>query len=196
MDALTVAYGLALAVAGLARVVTSSGLVRRGRLPAAVGFGSPRQRARHRSVGDLGRASVDGDGDPGPLRAPRRRAWWSGSRSTFAWERGLVGPTTGLVVELGSRAGGTLRDRLATVLGDPSLVVGYARPGGGIRRQGRPTRSPSRRVGSDRAVLPVRQGTEVVSVIVHDGERHRRRRARGRRRRGGPARGRECPTAG
>ena len=81
-----------------------------------------------------------------------------------AWARGAA---TGLVVELGSRAGGTLRDRLADGLGDPSLVVGYARPGEGFADEdGHLIALPTD--GSDRAVLPVRRGTEVVSVIVHD----------------------------
>ena len=48
-----------------------------------------------------------------------------------------------------------------------SLVVGYARPGGDFADEdGHLIALPTD--GSDRAVLPVRRGTEVVSVIVHD----------------------------
>ncbi len=46
------------------------------------------------------------------------------------WGRWAQATVTGLVVDLGeSDASGTLRDRLARALGDPTLVVGYWLPG-------------------------------------------------------------------
>ena len=46
------------------------------------------------------------------------------------WGRWAQAAVTGLVVDLGeSDASGTLRDRLARTLGDPTLVVGYWLPG-------------------------------------------------------------------
>ena len=166
VDVLTIAYGLSLALAGLARVVTSSGLVRRGRLPAAAGSVALGSLLVIDRVGDLGAASSMATATlvtyellvAGVVVALTIDLWRGG------WARGAA---TGVVVELGSRVGGTLRDRLAVVLGDPSLVVGYARPGGGFADEdGRPVALPPD--GSGRAVMPVRQGAEVVSVIVHD----------------------------
>ena len=165
-DALTVAYGLSLAIAGLARVRSSSGLVRRGLLPAAAGSVAIGGLLVVDRVADLEGAASTGTASlvVYELLVAGVMVALTLDLRLGAWARGAA---TGLVVELGSRAGGTLRDRLATVLGDPSLVVGYARPGGGFADEdGHPIALPPD--GSDRAVMPVRRGAEVVSIIVHD----------------------------
>jgi signal transduction histidine kinase len=75
---------------------------------------------------------------------------------------------TGLVVDLGTAGGGTLRDKLARALGDPSLAIGYrvAETGGFVDDAGRPLEVP--RAGSRRAVTPLVDRGEEIAVLVHD----------------------------
>ena len=76
---------------------------------------------------------------------------------------------TGLVVDLGTTGElGTLRDKLAGALGDPTLVVGY-RIGEGRRLvddAGAVVRVPS--PGSGRAVTPIEDDGELIAVLVYD----------------------------
>ena len=76
---------------------------------------------------------------------------------------------TGLVVDLGATGElGTLRDKLAGALGDPTLVVGY-RVGEGTRLvddAGEVVRVPP--PGSGRAVTPIDDHGERVAVLVYD----------------------------
>ena len=164
VDAMTIAYGLALAAAGIARVATSTGHVRRGRLLAAAGSVVVGSLLVIDRLGLVGSSTGSGLLVLYELLVAGLLVAMTLDVRRGAWARGAA---TGLVVELGSRAGGTLRDRLATVLGDPTLVVGYAQPGGGFADEGgQPVELPPN--GSGRAVMPVREGAEVVSVIVHD----------------------------
>jgi signal transduction histidine kinase len=83
-----------------------------------------------------------------------------------AWAQTAV---SGLVVDLGEPAmGGTLRDKLARALGDPTLVVGYWVPEQGryVDEAGRPVELPSAR--ADRVVRPVEEDGQRVAVLVHD----------------------------
>jgi signal transduction histidine kinase len=76
---------------------------------------------------------------------------------------------TGLVVELGTvPEGGTLRERLAAALGDPSLVVGYwlAEEQAYFDETGRKLGLPD--VGSGREATIVRDGGDPVAALVHD----------------------------
>jgi signal transduction histidine kinase len=85
------------------------------------------------------------------------------------WGRWTQAAITGLVVDLGELGdAGTLRDRLARALGDPSLVVGYWLPGEGryVDEAGRPVQLPS--AGAERAVTPIAQDGEPVAALVHD----------------------------
>lgn len=76
---------------------------------------------------------------------------------------------TGLVVELGERPEeGTLRDRLATALGDPSLAIGY-RIGDDdsyVDEVGRPIELPA--PGSGRETTVLRHDGEPIAALVHD----------------------------
>lgn len=74
---------------------------------------------------------------------------------------------TDLVVELAGARSATLRDRLASVLGDPSLLVGYwiAEEQRYVDADGRPVDLPD---GSTRAITPVDRGEAPVAVLVHD----------------------------
>ncbi|WP_369245759.1 sensor histidine kinase [Streptomyces sp. R41] len=77
---------------------------------------------------------------------------------------------TRLVVDLGEPAGGgPLRARLAPVLGDPGLELGYWVPelGGYVDEAGRPVRLPP--AGAARVVTPLEQDGRPLAVLVHDG---------------------------
>lgn len=80
------------------------------------------------------------------------------------WARAAV---TGLVIDLGDpRRAGTLRDRLARALGDPSLLLGYWLPDEGryVDESGA-TVEPDR---TGRALTPIAHDGEPVAVLVHD----------------------------
>ena len=82
------------------------------------------------------------------------------------WSEAAV---TGLVIELGERTEtGTLRDRLASALGDPSLAIGYAvdETGGFVDEAGLPVLLPA--PGSGRSVTPVGSDGDGIAVLVHD----------------------------
>jgi signal transduction histidine kinase len=82
------------------------------------------------------------------------------------WAEELV---TRLVVDLGAPGEmGTLRTKLATALGDPSLVVGYRLPetDSFVDDAGRPVDLGTTRPG--RAVTAIDDGGERVAVLVHD----------------------------
>jgi signal transduction histidine kinase len=85
------------------------------------------------------------------------------------WGRWAQGTVTGLVVDLGAASGGgTLRDRLARALGDPSLVLGYWLPD-----ELRYVDEAGRRVdlppdGDGRAVTPIEQDGVHMAALVHD----------------------------
>ncbi|HSC90617.1 MAG TPA: ATP-binding protein [Gaiellaceae bacterium] len=82
------------------------------------------------------------------------------------WAEAVV---TGLVVDLGAAHElGSVRDKLARALGDPTLVVGYRLAGGDelVDDAGRPVELP--RPGSARAVTPIDDGGERIAVLVHD----------------------------
>jgi signal transduction histidine kinase len=82
-----------------------------------------------------------------------------------SWERSAV---TDLVVELGERRSGTLPDRLARALGDPTLEVGYWLPNAGafVDSEGRPFALPD--PGSDRSVTIIEGEGAPVAALVHD----------------------------
>lgn len=82
------------------------------------------------------------------------------------WAEAIV---TGLVVDLGAREEtGTLRAKLASALGDPSLVVGYRLPETGtvVDDAGRPVELPP--PGSGRAVTTIDDSGGQIAVLVHD----------------------------
>src|SRR5262249_35191911 len=75
----------------------------------------------------------------------------------------------GLVVDLGAFApGGSLRDRLARTLGDPTLVIGYwvGDHGQYVDEAGRPLDIPA--ADADRAVTPIGDDGRRVAVLIHD----------------------------
>jgi signal transduction histidine kinase len=81
------------------------------------------------------------------------------------WDRAEV---TDLVVELGATRSGTLRDKLARALGDPSLQVGYwvPHPAGFVDSEGRQIRVPD--TGSGRSMTMVERDGQPLAILVHD----------------------------
>jgi signal transduction histidine kinase len=85
------------------------------------------------------------------------------------WGRGARATVTGLVVDLGEPAtSGTLRDRLARTLGDPTLVVGYWLPEESryVDEAGQPIELPV--ADAERALTPIDEDGRRVAVLVHD----------------------------
>jgi signal transduction histidine kinase len=82
------------------------------------------------------------------------------------WAEAVV---TGLVVDLGSAAeSGTLAEKLARALGDPTLVVGYRvkQTDGYVDDTGRPLQLPA--PGGARTATPLVDHGEEIAVLVHD----------------------------
>jgi hypothetical protein len=82
------------------------------------------------------------------------------------WAQATV---TGLVVDLGEPGtAGTLRDRLARTLGDPTLVVGYwlAEQNGYVDEAGRQVPLPA--AGGGRGVTPIAENGRQIAVLIHD----------------------------
>ena len=73
-----------------------------------------------------------------------------------------------LVIELGVGEGGTVRDRLADALADPSVEIAYARPDGlGYADElGAAIDVPT--TGPSRAITPILRDGQTIAVIVHD----------------------------
>ena len=167
LEALTLVWCLLLGSAGLARVARSSGMVRRGRMVAsagAVAIASVVAIDRAATLLGLGmsdvlvRATYD-------LVVAVVGVVLAADLRLGAWSRSAA---TGIVVELGASSDATsLRDRLAGVLGDPSLAVGYSTGAGDFADEaGRPIDGPA--AGSGRTVLPVFDGGNQVAMVVHD----------------------------
>ena len=166
-DAFTLVYCAALGITGGLRVVQSSGMVRRSRLIAGIGAVAVAAvvaadriaiLAGTQGTGSLALMVYDG------LIATLAVALTLDARSG-SWSRSAV---TGVVVELGQRAVvDSLRDRLAGVLGDQTLIVGYATVSGAFADEaGRQVLMP--RPGSGRRATRILDGNAEVAVIVHD----------------------------
>jgi signal transduction histidine kinase len=86
--------------------------------------------------------------------------WWTSSRGVLAR----------LVLDLGgAEDGGTLRDRLASAVGDPSITLGYAvegDPAAWVDDLGRPLVRPS--ASAQRAVTPIAAGGHELGFLAHD----------------------------
>lgn len=167
LDALTLVWCLLLGSVGFARVWRSSGMVRRGRMVASAGaitVASVVAVDRIAALFDVGVPDALVRATYGLVVAVVGVALAADLR-LGAWSRSAA---TGIVVELGASSDATsLRDRLAGVLGDPSLVVGYATGAGEFADEaGRPIEPPA--AGSGRTVLPVFDRGNQVAVVVHD----------------------------
>src|SRR5207253_1791839 len=86
------------------------------------------------------------------------------------WRASSPGVLARFVVDVGGVAeAGTLRDRLAGAVGDPSLTIGFAVEGdthAWVDDTGNPIRRP--RVTADRAVTPIAVGGLELGFVAHD----------------------------
>ena len=166
-DYATIAFALGLTALATRRYVAAGGPERRARLTAliaATGFGLVL------AVGAATRvAGIEADS----------ALLWAydavvclvaiGLFADLLWGRWAQAAVTGLVVDLGeSEASGTLRDRLARTLGDPTLVVGYRlrEQNGYVDEAGRPVELPA--ADARRALTPIEEGGRQGAVLVHD----------------------------
>ena len=92
-----------------------------------------------------------------------------GFLADLLWGRWTQAAVTKLVVELGEPSEtGTLRDRVAGALGDPSLLLAYWVPevSAYVNERGDPVSLPE--PSSDRAVTLIDQGGDRIAALVHD----------------------------
>jgi signal transduction histidine kinase len=83
--------------------------------------------------------------------------------------RWVPATVTGLVVDLGEGSeAGTLRERLASALGDESLVLGFRLADRDVFVDERGSELELPREDQDRRVTTVHEGTETVAVLVHE----------------------------
>jgi len=166
-DYATIGFALGLVLVAGRRSAIAGGPERRARvsaLGAALAFGSVLALA---AVTQLADAGVD------------RTVLWAYDAVVLLVALGLAGDllrgrwaeatVTGLVVELGEPgSAGTLRERLARALGDPTLEVGYF-----LSEQDRYVDEAGRSFGlpvadAARAVTPISEGGTPVAALVHD----------------------------
>ncbi len=82
------------------------------------------------------------------------------------WDRTAI---AGLAVDLGQEVtGGSLRDRLANALGDPTLLLGFVTPGSDrlVDEVGKPLKIVPG--GPGRTSTPIGDGVRPVAVLVHE----------------------------
>ena len=160
----TIALAVALVVTAALRHGTAGGVERRARaaaLAAAVLLGSALALA---AVGRLAGGSIDDFALWSYNVAVTLTAIGLGADLLWGrWERAAVSE---LVADLGAfERGGALRERLARTLGDPDLLLGFARGDGYADEAGRAV-SPFPQEG--RAVSFVEDGGRPVAALVHD----------------------------
>jgi signal transduction histidine kinase len=155
----TAVFGAALLLGTLVRWIAARGVPRRSRLvPAAVGgatgavliagaLGASAVLPVYEVILSFSAISLCAD-----LRARR----WADSA------------VTGLIVDLGRRRAGSVRDKLARVLGDPSLQIAYllGDEQGAVDEAGRPVSVA--RDGSGRAVTGVEHDGRPFALLIHD----------------------------
>jgi signal transduction histidine kinase len=166
-DAITIGMAIALAWAVQRRFSASSGPERTGRaaaLAATMVFAGVLVTAAVARIADLG-----GDRLLLAMYDLVIALVAASLLGNLFWGRLGRATLTGLVVDLGEPGdAGTLRDRLASALGDPSLRLGYWLPDQAcyVDETGRAVHLPS--AGSGRAVTPIDQDGVRVAALVHD----------------------------
>ena len=93
----------------------------------------------------------------------------AGLFADLLWGRWPQATVTGLVVDLGEPgSAGTLRDRLARALGDPTLAIGYWLPDEGryVDEAGQPLELPAG--ATERVVTPIEEDGTPIAALVHD----------------------------
>jgi signal transduction histidine kinase len=157
----------AVAVTSLVRASATDGPLRRGRMGAAV-VAATMAAAFGLVAAGLGAGSFDFT-IARMLSAGVLILGTAALAVDLRWGGWSSDALTRLVIDLGDRAErATLRDRLASALDDPTLVIGYELDEGGtyVDDDGRPVELPS--PGSGRVAVPLRVGGLEVGVLVRD----------------------------
>lgn len=165
-DAATIVLSLAVVAAALVRYRGAGGPERRARAAALAAASAVALVLGAGAVGRLVGATVDA-------------AWlWAyqgvlvlaavGLFVDLLWGRWTQAAITGLVVDLGDLEAGTLQEKLARAVGDPSLVVVYRLPDadGYVDEAGRPVELPAG--GGSKTVTYLQEGGQQVAALVHD----------------------------
>jgi signal transduction histidine kinase len=162
----TIALAIALVAVAAVGQVRAEGAARRERLTGLVAAGA---LALVLAGGAVARLAV-ADGD---AVEPALHAYEAVLVAVAAWlyvrlRRDPAPAVADLVIELGETRSGTLRDRLAGVLGDPSLALGYWSPDARayLDEAGEPLALPA--PGSGRSATEVERESEPFAVLVHD----------------------------
>jgi signal transduction histidine kinase len=166
-DYATIAFALGLVALAARRYIVAGGPERRARasaLAAAVPFGLVLALGAAARLADVGSEST--------VLWPYDLVVCLIAVGLFAdllWGRWAQAAVTGLVVDLGDTdAAGTLRDRLAQTLGDPTLVVAYVLPGedGYVDEAGRAIELPA--PGEERTVTRIEEDGRQMVALIHD----------------------------
>jgi signal transduction histidine kinase len=165
-DGVTVAFALALVTLALRRYLAGRGLERRARahaLIAATAFAAVLITGAALRLADVPLATVILGGYETVIVLIA-----AGLTADLFWGSWTRAAVTGLVVDLGDPAAGTLRDRLARTLADPTLTVAYWLPerGSYVDEAGRPLVLPAQ--DSQRAITLINDGDEPLAALIHD----------------------------
>ena len=141
------------------------GPARRAQAPLLAGAGLAVLAAR--ALAGLGERDRRGRGDARDDRSLASRcSFRSASSRGSSWSRLRRSEASDLVVELRTEGATSLRERLARVLGDPTLDVAYRLDDGRyVDAAGRPLELPQ---GPERAITLVTARGEEVAALVHD----------------------------
>jgi signal transduction histidine kinase len=166
-DYATIAFAVGLVSVAARRYVTAGGAMRRARIAPLAGATA---FAIVLALGAAGRLAGAGSGHPALLAYDVTVLLIAvGLFADLLWGRWTQGAVTGLVVDLGDTgATGTLRDRLAQTLGDPTLVVAYVLPGedGYVDEAGRAIELPG--PGEERTLTPIEEDGRQIAALIHD----------------------------
>jgi hypothetical protein len=155
----TAVFGAALLLGTLVRCMTARGVPRRSRVvPAAVGG----------ATGAVLIAGALGASDVLPLYELVLGLSAIGLLADLRARRWADSAVTGLIVDLGRQRVGTVRDKLARALGDPSLEIAYLLEAEQVPvdEAGRPVSVP--REGSGRTVTRVANDGRPLALLIHD----------------------------
>ena len=165
----TVAWAVGLIALALARLVESTGPVRRSRLVPSIAAVAIAAVVLVGTVADFSNARASDL----TLTLTLYELVLALTAITLTVDAGWGGwsqqALAGLVVELGDRdAAGTLRDRLADALGDRTLQLGYWAPAAGqyVDDEGARLRLPGG--DSQRRVTQIASDGQPVAVLIHD----------------------------
>jgi signal transduction histidine kinase len=165
-DPVTIAFALALVTLAVRRYLAGRGPERRARahaLAAATAFAAVLATGSALRLAGVPRSPVLLGGYEAVIVVIA-----AGLTADLCWGSWTRAAVTGLVVDLGDPAAGTLRDRLARTLADPTLTVAYWLPDHGsyVDEAGRPLTLPAQ--DGQRAVTLINDADGALAALIHD----------------------------